>query len=203
MRSAAALGIVSFFLLAAGANAQFVPSGNIALGYSYVRADLSAGRPLAGSFSNSNFNGWDGSLELKFIPWIGAVADFGGNYGTPRFTLSCVIPVISSPPCGPFDANTHVTTFLFGPRVSLSLSRFTPFAHVLLGAGHIGASGMVPGGGNFSTTDTSFTTAVGAGLDYKLIKGLAWRFQGDDLHTRFFNSAQNNFRLTTGIVVRF
>lgn len=201
MRRAAALGIVSFYLLGAVANAQFVPSGNISLGYSFVRADLSTSRPLSGSFSNSNFNGWDGSLEFKFIPWIGGVADFGGNYGTPRFAPAC--EAIPSPPCGPFDTKTHVTTFLFGPRVSLSLSRFTPFAHVLLGAGHIGASGTVPGGGNFSTTDNSFTTAVGAGLDYKLIKGLAWRFQGDDLHTRFFNSAQNNFRFITGIVVRF
>jgi opacity protein-like surface antigen len=201
MRSAAALGIVSFFLLGAVANAQFVPSGNISLGYSYVRADLATSRPLSPSFSNSNFNGWDGSLEFKFIPWLGGVADFGGNYGAPRVTPAC--EAIPSPPCGPFDATTHVQTFLFGPRVSVPISRFTPFAHVLLGAGHISASGTIPGGGNFSTSDTVFTTAVGGGLDYKLVKGLAWRFQGDDLHTRFFNSAQNNLRLTTGIVFRF
>ena len=201
MRSAAALGIVSFFLLGAVANAQFVPSGNISLGYSYVRADLSTSRPLSPSFSNSNFNGWDGSLEFKLIPWLGGVADFGGTYGTPRVTPAC--EAIPSPPCGPFDATTHVNTFLFGPRVSLPISRFTPFAHVLLGAGHISSSGTIPGGGNFSTSDTVFTMAVGAGLDYKLVKGLAWRFQGDDLHTRFFNSTQNNFRLTTGIVFRF
>ena len=201
MRSAAALGIVSFFLFGAVANAQFVPSGNISIGYSYVRADLSTSRPLSPSFSTSNFNGWDGALELKFIPWIGGVADFGGNYGTPLVTPPC--EAIPSPPCRPFDARTRVHTYLFGPRVSFSISRFTPFAHVLLGAGHISASGTIPGGGNFSTSDTVFTTAAGAGIDYKLIKGLAWRLQGDDLHTRFFNSAQNNFRFITGIAVRF
>jgi opacity protein-like surface antigen len=201
MRSPAAVGIVSFFFLGAVANAQFIPSGNISLGYSYVRADLSTNRPLSTSFSNSNFHGWDGSFEFKFIRWIGGVADFAGNYGTPRVTPAC--EAIPSPPCGPFDATTHLHTFLFGPRVSLPVGRFTPFAHVLVGAGHINASGLIPGGGNFSTSETVFTTALGAGLDYKLIKGLAWRFQGDDLHTRLFNSAQHNFRFTTGIVFRF
>src|SRR5207253_2966308 len=101
MRSAAALGIVSFFLFGAVANAQFVPSGNISIGYSYVRADLSTSRPLSPSFSTSNFNGWEGALELKFIPWIGGVADFGGNYGTPLVTPPC--ESILSQPCGPFD----------------------------------------------------------------------------------------------------
>ncbi|HYL12945.1 MAG TPA: outer membrane beta-barrel protein [Terriglobales bacterium] len=201
MRSWAALGVLSFLLLTTVASAQIVPSGNVYLGYSYVRADLSTTRPLASSFSNSNLNGWNGSLEFKFIPWIGGVADFGGTYGTSRVTPPC--EAIPSPPCGPFDVHAHVYTFLFGPRVSVSLSRFTPFAHVLLGAGHISADGSIPGDGNLSTSETSFTTAVGGGLDYKLIKGVAWRFQGDDLHTRFFNSSQNNLRLATGIVFRF
>jgi len=54
-----------------------------------------------------------------------------------------------------------------------------------------------------SASDTSFGTAIGGGLDYKLIKGVAWRFQGDALHTHLFGAGQNNLRLSTGLVLRF
>jgi hypothetical protein len=36
--------------------------------------------------SGVNFNGWEGSLEGKFLPWIGVVADFGGNCGSAQST---------------------------------------------------------------------------------------------------------------------
>jgi hypothetical protein len=49
----------------------------------------------------------------------------------------------------------------------------------------------------------AFSNAVGAGLDYKLIEGLAWRVQGDRIHTRLFGASQNDFRFSTGIVFRF
>jgi hypothetical protein len=88
-------------------------------------------------------------------------------------------------------------TVLFGPRVSVSVGKFTPFAHALVGVGHISDSQAA------SNSDTAFATAIGGGLDYKLIKGLAWRVQGDELHTRFFNGTQDHFRFSTGIVFRF
>jgi hypothetical protein len=56
---------------------------------------------------------------------------------------------------------------------------------------------------NGVTTDTSFATAVGGGIDYKIIKPIAWRVQGDYVQTRFFDTTQNNVRISTGIVLRF
>jgi len=44
---------------------------------------------------------------------------------------------------------------------------------------------------------------LGGGLDYKIIKGLAWRGQLDFLQTRFYSRTQNNFRFSTGVVLRF
>jgi hypothetical protein len=35
------------------------------------------------------------------------------------------------------------------------------------------------------------------------VKGLAWRVQVDDLNTSFFGKTQSNFRLATGVVLRF
>src|SRR5213595_835240 len=66
------------------------------------------------------------------------------------------------------------------------------------GVGHISASSS-----GFSTSDTSFAKDIGGGLDYKLIKGVAWRVQGDGLFTHVFGVSQDNFRFSTGIVLRF
>ncbi|HEY1272888.1 MAG TPA: outer membrane beta-barrel protein, partial [Terriglobales bacterium] len=161
---------LSILLLAPLAPAQ-VPGGNVYIGYSYVRADLSSNGPFTSSFSNSNLHGWNGSAEIKMLPWIGGVADFGGNYGTSRVTPFC--EVIPSCPLPSFDVNTHVHTFLFGPRVSVSVGPFRPFAHVLIGAAKLNAT-TTAAGVSFSNSETTFTTAVGGGLDYRLVKGLAW-----------------------------
>jgi len=64
----------------------------------------------------------------------------------------------------------------------------------LFGAAHASQTG---------SSDTSFATAVGGGLDYRLIHGIAWRLQGDEVHTRFFGGGQDHFRFSTGIDFRF
>jgi len=87
---------------------------------------------------------------------------------------------------------------MFGPQVSVPIGKFSPFAHALLGAAHVSDTGD-----NISTSDTSLAYAIGGGLDYKLIKIIAWRLQGDELHTRFFGSTQDHFRFSTGVVFRF
>lgn len=173
----------SLLLFANLASAQ-IPSTNVFFGYSYYNTNLS-------STDRANTNGWEASLEGKVLPWVGLVADFDAHYGSQSFPVTCPnIPGICS-------AHTEFTehNYLFGPRVSVSVAKIRPFAQVLFGAGHVHVNGI--------TSDTSFATAVGGGLDYKLIPLLAWRFQGDYLHTHFFDTTQNNVRLSTGIVVRF
>lgn len=174
MQKAAVICLI-LFALTGLATAQ-VPSANIFFGYSYAHVDLT-------SNSGGSLNGWNGSLEGKFLPWVGLVADFGGYYGTH-----------SVPQFGNVDS--HVYTVLFGPQVSVPVGRFTPFAHGLIGVGHVNANAV-------SDSQTSISTALGGGLDYKIIKGLAWRGQLDYLQTRFYSRTQNNARFSTGIVIRF
>lgn len=174
MRKIAALSFI-LFLFTTLASAQ---SANIFFGYSYANAPL---LPQNGV----GLNGWNGSLEGKFLPWVGLVADLGGYYGSQR------VP-------GGGTTDGHIYTFLFGPQVSVSVGKFTPFAHAMFGAGRTATSG-----GGFSDSDISFATALGGGLDYKIIKGLAWRGQLDFLQTRFYSETQNNVRFSTGIVLRF
>jgi len=172
--------VLALLLFSCLASAQ-VPSGNVFFGYSYYNADLSSGR--------SSFNGWTGSVEGKVLPWVGFVADISGVYGSEN------IPILCPEVCPSVSVSAHEQNFLFGPRVSVSVGKIRPFAEALFGGAHI----SVNNGGS----DTSFATALGGGIDYKIIRPVAWRFQGDYVQTRFFGTTQNNVRLATGIVLRF
>src|ERR1700735_844737 len=104
-------GLILVFSFAA--HAQDSDKVEVFGGYSYLRFDNSP------SF---NQNGWEISGQYKFAPWLGALADFSGDYGH----------------------NTHTTYFLFGPQVSWP-ARVSPFGHVLIGGGR--ATRLVAGGG--------------------------------------------------------
>ena len=178
-----------------------IPGGSVSLGYSYLTSGSLSSGPLTTTRNLSNFNGLNVSGELKLSPFISGVAEYGANFGTERVTLTCEVIV----PCpGPFHSDTRLHTFLFGPRASFSVGPFRPFAHVLVGGAHLSEKVSISvSGGSFSSPGTAFATAFGGGVDYKLIKGIAWRLQADDLRTSFSNSSQHNLRFTTGIVLRF
>jgi hypothetical protein len=186
--------LVLFVCSIAGfAGAQIPTHGNIFVGYSYMSADADLFRPAP--LGGVSANGWEGSVEGKLLPWVGVVADFGGNYGSGQ--PSCPPPPFNSQTvCSRVSARLH--TVLFGPRISVSIGRFTPFVHGLFGVGHISDSAS-----GFSNSDTSFVKDIGAGFDYKLVKGLAWRVQADGMFTNLFGIPQKNARATTGIVFRF
>jgi len=182
-RFAAILFSFCLLLFASAAHAQVPTSGNIFFGYSFYSTDLS-------TIDRANTNGWEGSLEGKVFPFLGIVADFDGHYGSQNFPGLC-----GGEACQ-INLNATEHNVLFGPRVSASVGRFRPFGEVLVGVGHVSLNN---GGGS----DTSFASAFGGGLDYKVVKPIALRLQGDYVNTRFFDRTQNNLRLSTGIVFRF
>jgi hypothetical protein len=184
-----ALITLSFFVFATLAAAQ-VPHANVFFGYSYYNTDLS-------SIDRANANGWEASVEGKVIPFLGFVADVDTHYGSQNFPVVCAQPLSGSAvPCGPFNDSFTEHNFLFGPRLSVSVAKFRPFAEALFGGAHVSLN-------NNGGSDTSFATALGGGLDYKIIPLIAWRFQGDYVQTRFFDTTQNNVRISTGLVLRF
>lgn len=182
------LAVITLLVFAGLANAQIPTSGNVFFGYSFYNTNLS-------SVDRANTNGWELSVEGKVIPFLGIVADFDSHYGSQNFPV-CV--PISGTACAvsTFSADATEHNFLFGPRVSASVGKFRPFAQALFGAAHVSVNNGVG-------SDTSFATALGGGLDYKIIRPVAWRFQGDYVQTRFFGTTQNNVRISTGIVLRF
>jgi hypothetical protein len=163
------------------ANAQIPTSGNIFFGYSFENASSSA----LDNITRPNLHGWEGSLEGKLAPFIGLVTDFSGHYGTQTF-----------PAPGPTTVTAHQYEVLFGPRVSVPVGKFTPFGEFFVGVAHISSNG-------FSPTNTSWATALGGGIDYRLVRLVAARVEGDYVRTNFFSTSQNDIRISTGIVFRF
>jgi len=179
----------SLFLLGTFAAAQVPTSGNIFVGYSYENTNWSG---ISSGLGRPNLNGWEASLEGKVFPHLGIVTDFAGHYGSQSFT--------EVTPGGPERVNVtgHEWELLFGPRLSIPVGNLTPFAEAMIGLAHIHNGGTFPG-----PTNTSFTTALGGGVDYRLIKFLALRLEVDYVQTRFYSTTQNNLRLSPGVVVRF
>ena len=162
-------------------------------GYSYLRASIEVGQfPPAGpppfnTTQHANLNGWEFSGQYKVLPFLGAVADFNGNYGTLN------------------GSGVREHTFMFGPQVSLP-ARVSPFAHALFGVARESqdfavASGPL-GAGLFA--DTSFATALGAGIDVNLFPLVKLRLiQFDYLRTQLYGATQNQPRVSAGVVFHF
>ena len=181
-------GIIFCFLFAGAVHAQGIPGGSIFVGYSYLNSNLNPS-------SRPSLNGWNASFEGRVLPFLGIVADISGQYGSVDETV-CVMPVGMTATCTTSGVGVRQQNYLFGPRVSVSLGKFRPFAHALVGISHVGA-------GTPLGSDTSLGDAVGGGLDYHLIPRVSARVQIDFLHTHFFGAGQNDVRISSGLVLRF
>jgi hypothetical protein len=198
MGRASVIGCVVFFS-ALVAQAQIPTGGNVFFGYSYSHGNAftsNLSSPATPINPGIGMSGWEASLEGKYLPWIGVVADFDWHYGS-HTVSQCPVPGCTSGATS-FRLNGSRHEIMFGPRASISIGKYTPFAQFLLGVTHQTDSGR-----NQSNSDTAFATAIGGGLDYKLIKGVAARVQLDSVHTRLFGGTQNNFRFSTGLLFRF
>jgi len=177
---------LSILLISISGWAQIPTKGNAFFGYSYDHTAISQG-------DSGSLNGWDASLEGKLFPWVGLVVDIDGHYGSRGYPAVC-----SLTPCpGPINANISEHNFIFGPRVSVTVSRFRPFGEFLIGAAHVSRSNGI------SDSNTSFANAVGGGLDYKVFGPLWARGQFDWVETRFYGATQNGARLNFGIALHF
>jgi hypothetical protein len=174
---------------------------DVYLGYSFVSSAVSVSSATGGFSSRSSgrasLNGWEASASLRFLPWIRVVADVGGNYGTVPVVLTSFLGATTK-----VNVNTNVHTYLFGPRASVSVGSITPFAHALFGAARqsVNREAFI---GNVGENDSAFAFDFGGGIDFRLMKFVAWRVQGDYLQTHLFDASQHDPRVSTGIVLRF
>ena len=154
------------------------------------------------SFPNFNNFGATGSFTYNANKWLGLTAEVGGFYykrqlyGPPNPDGSYPVSSVSG----------SIQTYMFGPRINFRhFDHFVPFAEVLFGAARSGIQLT----GN-TGAQSSFALAAGGGVDAVIVKNLAWRvFEADYFMTNFTgpnlspNGRQNNFRIGTGVVLRW
>ena len=131
----------------------------------------------AGTAERTTPLGWQAGAEVKVWRFLGAVADFGGQYKTP-------------------DGSTtrfHFYEYLGGVRAHWRMSRVDAFGHALWG----GATG---GGGGIS--NSQFTMGYGGGADWSVGGHWAIRLaQVDWLPTRSNGTwEKNQVRVAAGLV---
>jgi len=176
------------------ASAQLPSGGDAFFAYSYVHGEaFSNSRTIQASGGTANMSGWETSVEGKYLPWLGVVADLDWHYGGHN-TISCII----GGKCTRFRLNASRDTLLFGPRASMSYGKYRPFAEALLGVGY-----QSDKGGGISNSDLTTVTGFGVGVDYSLLPAVALRAQLHDLHTSFFGKSRYDPRFSFGIVFRF
>ena len=162
-------------------------------GYSFVRAPVRFTEtvsacplcPVTLTTQNLNLNGWEAGGAFKVFGPLALAADFGETSGSFH------------------GANTHLQTYLVGPQLRFP-GPISPYAHFLFGAAHesIGTSGgpLITTG----ATQNAFATAIGGGLDLKVLPFISLRpIQFDYLLTHFNSQTQNQPRISAGIVLRF
>jgi len=219
-----ALLIMALFVSAA-AIAEDSPKVQVFGGYSLLHADTAGVSNASvdtllgtsGSTANSNFSGWNAELQYNVKPWLGAVADFGGNYG------KAISPASGSGLSGAPHFNSY--SFLFGPVLQEPRGKLRPFVHALFGVNRLSSDATAAttffGTAPTTSTDSAFAMALGGGVDYKVMKGISVRLgQLDYLYTRhspgayagsFYgtealtgtNNHQNNLRYSAGLVFEF
>ncbi len=117
---------------------------------------------------------------------------------------AALCPVPGCHTSGSFQgANAHLKTYLFGPQLRFP-GPVSPFAHFLVGGAHESINaGTTP---VFITgpTQNAFATALGVGIDLKVLPFLSIRpIQIDYLLTHFNSTTQNQPRASAGLVLRF
>jgi hypothetical protein len=193
LRKICAVSFITFFFSTI-ASAQLPSGGDAFFGYSYVHGEaFSNSRTVQASGGTANMSGWETSVEGKYLPWLGAVADLDWHYGGHN-TFSCAI----NGACTKFRLNASRDTLLFGPRASTTYGKYRLFADFLLGVGY-----QSDKGGGISNSDLTVATGFGGGLDYTLLPAVALRAQSHDIHTSFFGRSQYDPRFSFGVVFRF
>lgn len=214
--------------MGSSAFAQDVPKVQVFGGYSWMHAGTGGLTGTAldtdlNQFPNtfgvgSSSNGWNAEAQYNFDRWIGIVADFGGQYGTP---ITAGTQGVSGLP------TMTEYSYMAGPVVSYrAKAKITPFVHALFGWDRASlGSGTITGTKSpvrsFGSSYTAFAIVGGAGVDYKVSRRFALRLvQLDYFRTTLdLNSLygaafgpgtfhglpthENNFRLSTGIVLKF
>src|SRR6267143_1016306 len=149
--------------------------------------------------TSRNFYGLEFNVKANLHKNLGIILlDAGMLFGHTK---------IPSPLGAQFDANTSLQSyqFLFGPEVAYRNRKIQLFGHGLFGTNHTALVWDLGSNNNLTLIGrTHFALGAGAGLDVSFKEHLAYRvFQADYIPTLVNGRWEKNYRVSTGIVVRF
>lgn len=163
-----------------------VPRMDLAVGYSYIRANAPPGGCPCFSV-----NGGFVSANINFSRFLGITGEMTGGRGSNVSSLG---------------QNLNLITFMGGPRVSFTGHRIVPFGQVLFGGAHASDS-YFPNASSYTTSETKWAFSAGGGIDYNLTRRFSIRIpEVQFLRTNFNNAAnnqQNQLMIGAGLVVKF
>ena len=156
------------------------PKYNWFIGYSVLgETNKDDGKVLTRFGSNSGF---ETSAAGYFNKYFGVKGDFSAHFGTNHghgvFTVSNAQPPITNASLD-FSFKHQAYSFLIGPELRASnRTRFTPFAHALIGAGYDRGTVKLFGlgaNGELKFSDAGLAAAIGGGLDIKAAERFSFR----------------------------
>jgi len=117
--------------------------------------------------------------------WVAVKGEVGGQWGRP------------------FDVLTSMYSYLFGLQVAWqNPTPWLPWAHFLVGAHRFKFDVDIPGA--FSIRENTLAMVTGGGLDVRFRRWLAYRpIEVSHVFTTFGDESQNNWRLKSGLILRF
>jgi len=179
----ALLILPAIFLLSISARAQesVTPAWEISGGYSYLNANLSG--------SHFHLNGGNASATENLNSWFGGRLEVNAYSGNENVTVSGTTTKYS----------VSAATITYGPVFSYrKFSRFTPYAHIQIGAVHGSAQFL-----GISQSAYKFALAPGVGVDLNVNRMTSIRLDGEFPLTRFLSLTQQNLNVSAGVVLRF
>jgi hypothetical protein len=149
-------------------------------GYAFARMSNGGG-------SSTNLMGAQGGFGYNVKPWLQVVADTTYNVTTQSGVKNILY-------------GNH-----FGPRLyrrSRNRWGMSPFGEVLVGGSR--ADTKITGVGGYTTSSNTFSIKAGGGVDIHPMRHLEIRAVNVDYYRTSFGSvSQNNYWISTGIVLRF
>ena len=207
------LALGSFSILAQTQAVSDYKKAEFYIGYSNGQVDtgIDSGSSVSSFFDDrESFNGFNASGVYNISRYFGLKGDVSGTYKGNTFSDTITDP--SGTSTVSFKSNRSLYNFLGGVQVkdNSTETRFKPFAHAMIGAGHARAkikdftcTGVCPAiiVPDETFSDTGLAGVVGGGLDIKVNKNFQIRaIQLDYNPVRVFGATDHNLRIGAGIV---
>ena len=198
---AAIFALFGLFMSTQPAHAQ--PASEVFIGYSYLRASPGEAETEGGAaveLDSENLHGGEVYGTFFLSRRTGIDVSFGYHNGSIVLSESDVDPEFGVGP----DIDFKEVTLLVGPRVRLvTKRRLTASVRALFGISN-GDAKAAAGVIAVRADETAFAMSFGVSLTLNLNDVFAYRVaQPEVFITTFGDGAQTNFRVSTGIVIRY